>query len=104
MLLEKTEITNRDVQKLRGWQPPVKGSFDRARIGAMLPRRSFAVILLTVVALAQSLVHTAPQARNRTVPPAAPAPPLFDVFEQSILDLQAAQTAGRVTTRGLVDA
>ena len=29
---------------------------------------------------------------------------LFDVHEQSILDLQAAQTSGRVTSRGLVDA
>ena len=41
-------------------------------------------------------------------PPAArqqPAPVLefFEVHEQSIVDLQAAQTAGRVTSRGLVD-
>ncbi|MGD9905335.1 MAG: amidase [Vicinamibacterales bacterium] len=33
----------------------------------------------------------------------AQAAPLFEVFEQSILDLQAAQTDGRVTSRGLVE-
>ena len=35
--------------------------------------------------------------------PAAPPAPLFEVFEQSILELQAAQTDGRVTSRGLVE-
>ena len=35
--------------------------------------------------------------------PAAPAAPLFEVVEQSILELQAAQTAGQVTSRGLVE-
>lgn len=68
----------------------------------MLFRRSFTLLFVSV-ALAQSLVQGESQFRNRTPPPAAPAPPLFDVFEQSILDLQAAMTAGRVTSRGLVD-
>jgi amidase len=40
-------------------------------------------------------------------PPARPQPApvleFFEVHEQSIVDLQAAQTAGRVTSRGLVD-
>jgi amidase len=40
-------------------------------------------------------------------PPARPQPTpvleFFEVHEQSIVDLQAAQTAGRVTSRGLVD-
>ena len=40
--------------------------------------------------------------RSATV--TAPAAPVFEVFEQSILDLQAAQTDGRVTSRGLVEA
>ncbi len=35
--------------------------------------------------------------------PAAPAAPLFEVHERSILELQAAQTEGRVTSRGLVE-
>ena len=33
----------------------------------------------------------------------APVMEFFEVHEQSIVDLQAAQTAGRVTSRGLVD-
>jgi len=49
-----------------------------------------------------------PFAQGRTQKPVArpqPAPEveLFEVFEQSILELQAAQTSGRVTARGLVD-
>ncbi|HEY6212323.1 MAG TPA: amidase family protein, partial [Vicinamibacterales bacterium] len=36
--------------------------------------------------------------------PKTPKPPLFEVFEASIADLQAAMTAGKVTSRGLVDA
>jgi hypothetical protein len=40
-------------------------------------------------------------APTRTLPP---APEVFNVFEQSILDLQSAQAAGRVSSRGLVDA
>ena len=38
----------------------------------------------------------------RRVAPAAPAAPLFEVHERSILELQAAQTEGRVTARALV--
>ena len=41
--------------------------------------------------------------RNRPNPAVAPAP-LFEVHERSILELQAAQTEGRVTSRGLVEA
>lgn len=37
-------------------------------------------------------------------PQPAPVVELFEVHEQSITDLQAAQTAGRVSSRGLVDA
>jgi Asp-tRNA(Asn)/Glu-tRNA(Gln) amidotransferase A subunit family amidase len=48
-----------------------------------------------------------PTSAGQRKPAARPQPTpeieLFDVFEQSILDLQAAQTGGRVTSRGLVD-
>jgi Asp-tRNA(Asn)/Glu-tRNA(Gln) amidotransferase A subunit family amidase len=39
----------------------------------------------------------------KTPSPATPPVPLYEVFEQSILELQEAQTAGRVTARGLVE-
>jgi amidase len=48
---------------------------------------------------AASTGQRAPAAR----PQPAPVIELFEVHEQSITDLQAAQTAGRVTSRGLVD-
>jgi amidase len=66
----------------------------------MLPRTS-AVLLSLIVVLAQSPLGGS-QIRNRP-PQAAPPGPLFEVLEQTILDLQAAQTAGRVTSRGLVE-
>jgi amidase len=53
-------------------------------------KSSVAVLVLAVALGAQS-------------PVSAQKPPLFDVFEMSILDLQAAQTSGRVTSRGLVE-
>ncbi len=42
-------------------------------------------------------------ARPAARPQPAPVMDFFDVHEQSIVDLQAAQTAGRVTSRGLVE-
>lgn len=42
-------------------------------------------------------------ARQPSRAPAPAAPPLFEVHERSILELQAAQTEGRVTSRGLVE-
>ncbi len=60
-------------------------------------------ILSALVVLAQ-VPAGAGQIRGRSAPPPpSPAPPLFEVFEQSILDLQAAQTAGRVASKGLVE-
>ena len=41
--------------------------------------------------------------RQNARPQPAPVMEFFEVHEQSIVDLQAAQTAGRVTSRGLVD-
>jgi amidase len=55
-------------------------------------------------AVVLALAFTAPlaaQRRGRT--PIPPAPPLFEVHERSILDLQTAQAEGRVTSRGLVE-
>ncbi len=43
------------------------------------------------------------QRRTRAATAAAPAP-VFEVYERGILDLQAAQSEGRVTARGLVEA
>src|SRR5262245_40208074 len=66
--------------------------------------RASAGLLLVAPALAQSVVHAQRPSTSRSTPPAAaPRPPLFEVYEQSILDLQEAQTAGRVTSRGLVE-
>src|SRR5688500_2556952 len=41
--------------------------------------------------------------RQNARPQPAPVMEFFEVHEQSIVDLQAAQTAGRVTAKGLVD-
>ncbi|MEO8679001.1 MAG: amidase family protein [Vicinamibacterales bacterium] len=59
-------------------------------------------LLLAVVV--QSPVAAQRQRRAAPAPQPAPVIEVFDVLEQSILDLQAAQTAGRVTSRGLVEA
>ncbi len=60
------------------------------------------VVVVGAVGLTASpLVAQRQRGRPQVV---ASAAPLFDVFERSILDLQAAQTDGRVTSRGLVDA
>jgi Asp-tRNA(Asn)/Glu-tRNA(Gln) amidotransferase A subunit family amidase len=66
--------------------------------------RLIAISLLFVCAASVAPPSIDAQSRARTQPPpAVPAPPLFEVFEQSIVDLQAAQTAGRVTSKGLVE-
>lgn len=57
---------------------------------------------MSFVALGCLLGAVSAGAQRRAV--GAPAPPPFEVFEQSILDLQAAQTDGRVTSVGLVRA
>lgn len=60
-------------------------------------RLSAAVVLLVVIAT----VPAAGRQRSRAQAPAPP--PLFEVHERGILELQAAQTEGRVTSRGLVE-
>lgn len=65
-------------------------------------RLSRALLLpCAVIAVAQAPAAAQRPALARTLPP---APEVFDVFEQSILELQSAQAAGRVSSRGLVDA
>ena len=55
-----------------------------------------------LLAVATGLVRADQRAQpGRTQP--APVMEFFEVHEQSILDLQAAQTSGRVTSRGLVE-
>lgn len=61
-------------------------------------RRSLVLVLLLALSTAPAVARQ----RGRA-PAAAPAAPLFEVHERSILDLQAAQTEGRVTSRGLVE-
>jgi amidase len=58
------------------------------------------------VAISLVVIASATVQGQRTPPRPQPAPApieLFDVHEQSIVDLQAAMRAGRVTSRGLVD-
>ena len=70
----------------------------------MIARR-FAGRLAVPALLATLAVPLLAGQRGAKPPTPAPAPtgPLFEVFEQSILELQAAQTAGQVTARGLVE-
>lgn len=67
-----------------------------------LHRRRTLAILLTVVLTGS---WTVASAQRKPIPRPQPAPVLsfFEVHEQSIVDLQAAQAAGKVTSRGLVD-
>jgi amidase len=65
--------------------------------------RTSATVLSVALALVQATVSGQQPARSRMAPPPAPIA-LFEVFEQSILELQEAQAAGRVTSKGLVDA
>ena len=68
-----------------------------------LPRRSATALACLFVALVAELPATA-QRRQQARPQPAPVVSFFEVHEQSITDLQAAMTAGKVTSRGLVDA
>ena len=61
-----------------------------------------------VVSIAFIVVFSAVSLHGQRTPPPKPQPPpapieYFEVYEQSITDLQAAMSAGRVTARGLVD-
>ncbi|MDO8678062.1 MAG: amidase family protein [Acidobacteriota bacterium] len=67
--------------------------------------RQFVIALSCAIWLAAVEVPLEGQGGRKPVvrPQPAPEVELFEVFEQSILDLQAAQTSGRVTSRALVD-
>lgn len=80
----------RDLTKGQGAE---RWSLDR--IGATM-RRACTLILLLALSMAPAT------ARQRGEAPAPTTPPIFEVHEQSIPELQAAQTEGRVTSRGLV--
>ena len=60
-------------------------------------------IVFTVVMLAGQWTFASGQRRAPARPQPAPVANYFEVHEQSIVELQAAQTAGKVTSRGLVD-
>jgi hypothetical protein len=79
-----------------------RGTFmARCYYNRRMPNRA-PVGLLTAVLLGLFAPIQAQQ-RPTARPQPAPAIELFEVHEQSIVDLQAAMTAGRVTSRGLVD-
>jgi amidase len=59
--------------------------------------------LLGLVVIVACLARVEAQRAPAVRPQPAPAMEFFEVHEQSILDLQSAQTAGRVTSRGLVE-
>src|SRR6188474_661023 len=58
---------------------------------------------LTALMILLCVVSTQGQRPAAPKPQPAPVMEFFEVHEQSILDLQAAQTSGRVTSRGLVE-
>ena len=68
--------------------------------------RSRVPVLATLIAaiLASQSPLAAQRPSRAQLPQPTPIIEVFEVLEQSILDLQAAQTDGRVTSRGLVDA
>ncbi|MEO7135476.1 MAG: amidase family protein [Vicinamibacterales bacterium] len=67
----------------------------------MLIRYSAGVVATLLLAAFSPLL--AEQRTARPQPAPAPVVEFFEVHEQSIVDLQAAQTSGRVTSRGLVE-
>ncbi len=62
--------------------------------------RLLPLALVLIAAVVSAPLLDAEQSQRRAAPPAPT--PLFEVHERSILELQAAQTQGRVTSRGLV--
>lgn len=66
------------------------------------PRAPHVILWLGIAVVSAPLGAQHPAPETGAAAPAAA--PIFDVFEKSILELQAAQADGRVTARGLVDA
>ncbi len=71
---------------------------------AMRYRYTAATLAMILTGFGNDSLMAQRQARSARVSPQTPPAALFDVYEQSILELQAAQTSGRVTSRGLVAA
>ena len=65
----------------------------------MIARRCAGPLTLPALLVVLAAPLVAGQRGAKPPTPAAPAAPLFEVVEQSILELQAAQTAGQVTAR-----
>jgi hypothetical protein len=66
--------------------------------------RSIAMSAALACSISAAAISLDAQSRARSQPPpAVAAPHLFEVYEQSIVELQDAMTAGRVTSKGLVD-
>jgi len=61
------------------------------------------VVAFVVLPGLDDSMSAAGQARRRATAATTPSPDRFEVYEQSILALQAALTDGRVTSRGLVE-
>jgi len=62
-----------------------------------------AALFVTIIILAGHGTIASAQRKPAARPQPAPVLSFYEVHEQSIVDLQAAQTAGKVTSRGLVD-
>lgn len=63
--------------------------------------RHAAPLVVALIVVAPHAFHASAQSPRRPSP--STAPPLFEVHERDILDLQAAQTDGRVTSKALVE-
>src|SRR5687767_3252365 len=66
-------------------------------------RHKIAGFLLSALAVSAAVAVIDAQQKPPARPQPAPVADYFEVYEQSIVDLQAALTANRVTSRGLVD-
>src|SRR5437868_3646651 len=73
----------------------------RCRVAGLI---AFVIVVTVIIG---SPLTAAEQKQRKRTPPAKAQPPtiseLFEVHEQSILDLQNAMASGRVTSRGLVE-
>src|SRR5262245_56150775 len=65
--------------------------------------RNFARFPALIVTLGVVTMTVSAQQRPPARPQPAPVMEFFEVYEQSILDMQPAQSNGRVTSRGLVE-
>ncbi len=74
------------------------------RMRSMTRHSCFALTLVALIVLPRSDAAMTAAGQQRTRPQTPAPAEFFEVHERSILELQAAQAEGRVTSRGLVDA